>query len=38
MAHWIKADVVMTTGLMDKVCPPSTQFAVIISCYAEKNI
>ena len=29
LASWIKADVTMTTGLMDKVCPPSSQFA----CY-----
>ncbi len=33
LAPWIKADVVMTTGLMDKVCPPSTQFA----CYNKIN-
>lgn len=28
MAKWIKADVLMATGLSDNICPPSTQFAV----------
>lgn len=37
MAHWIKADVVMTTGLMDKVCPPSTQFAVYNKLLCRKK-
>ena len=37
MAHLIKADVTMTTGLMDKVCPPSTQFATYNKLVCEKN-
>ncbi len=37
MAHWIKADVVMTTGLMDKVCPPSTQFAIYNKLLCRKK-
>mgnify|MGYP002584729421 FL=1 len=37
MAHWIKADVVMITGLMDKVCPPSTQFAVYNKLLCRKK-
>lgn len=37
MADWIKADVTMTTGLMDKICPPSTQFACYNKIKSEKR-
>ena len=29
LAPWIKAEVLIGVGLMDNICPPSTQFAVI---------
>ena len=28
LAHRVKAEVIMATGLIDEICPPSTQFAV----------
>lgn len=37
MAHWIRADVTMTTGLMDKTCPPSTQFATYNKLVCRKR-
>ncbi|PRO65625.1 alpha/beta fold hydrolase [Alkalicoccus urumqiensis] len=38
LAPWIKGEVLMGTGLMDTICPPSTQFAVYNRIEAEKNI
>jgi len=37
LAHRIRARVLMTTGLMDTVCPPSTQFAAYNKIEAEKE-
>lgn len=34
----IKAKVLMSTGLMDTTCPPSTQFAAYNKITAEKNV
>ncbi len=38
LAHRIKADVTIVTGLMDDVCPPSTQFAVYNRIQSVKKI
>ena len=38
LAPRIKAKVVMTTGLMDTVCPPSTQFAMFNKIKSEKEV
>lgn len=38
LAHRIKADVTLATGLMDDVCPPSTQFAVYNKIQSEKRM
>jgi cephalosporin-C deacetylase len=38
LAPRIKARVMMTTGLMDKVCPPSTQFAAYNKIKSEKSM
>jgi cephalosporin-C deacetylase len=38
LAPRIKAEVLMFTGLMDTVCPPSTQFAVYNKITSKKNI
>lgn len=37
MTPWIKASVLMATGLMDTICPPSTQFAAFNRIQSEKN-
>lgn len=37
MAHRIKARVRMYTGLMDNICPPSTQFAAYNNILSEKD-
>ena len=37
LAPWIKAKVIMATGLMDKICPPSTQFACYNKITSEKK-
>lgn len=38
LAPRIKADVLMFTGLMDTVCPPSTQFAAYNRVTAKKDV
>ena len=38
LAPRIRAEVLMTTGLMDTVCPPSTQFAAYNKITAPKNV
>jgi cephalosporin-C deacetylase len=37
-AKWIKADVLFLTGLMDTVCPPSTQFAAYNRITSNKRM
>lgn len=38
LAHRIKAEVLMAVGLMDTICPPSTQFAAYNKITAPKNL
>jgi cephalosporin-C deacetylase len=38
LAGRIKAEVLMATGLMDKICPPSTQFAAYNKITARKQM
>jgi cephalosporin-C deacetylase len=38
MANRIKGEVLFFTGLMDKICPPSTQFAVYNRINSAKNM
>jgi cephalosporin-C deacetylase len=38
LATRIKADTVMLTGLMDEICPPSTQFAAYNAITAKKEM
>ena len=38
LAPRIEAEVMMTTGLMDEVCPPSTQFAAYNRIASEKSM
>ena len=38
LAPRIKAEVLMFTGLMDNICPPSTQFAVYNKIISKKSI
>lgn len=38
LAPRIKADVRMATGLMDNICPPSTQFAAFNKMTCKKNV
>jgi cephalosporin-C deacetylase len=38
LAKRIKAKVLMSTGLLDTICPPSTQFAAYNKITAEKSI
>ncbi|MGQ9524935.1 MAG: acetylxylan esterase [Armatimonadota bacterium] len=38
LAHRIQAEVLMFTGLMDTICPPSTQFAAYNKIRSKKNI
>lgn len=38
LSHRIKAEILMFTGLMDNICPPSTQFAMYNKIVAKKNI
>lgn len=38
LAHRIRAEVLMAVGLMDAVCPPSTQFAAYNKIQSEKNL
>jgi len=38
LAPRIKAEVLMFTGLMDTICPPSTQFAAYNKITAKKNV
>lgn len=38
MVHRIKADVLMISGLMDDVCPPSTQFAAYNKITSQKDM
>jgi cephalosporin-C deacetylase len=38
LAPRIKADVLMFTGLMDTICPPSTQFAAYNKITSKKNV
>jgi cephalosporin-C deacetylase len=37
LSHRIKAEVLMFTGLMDDICPPSTQFAAYNKMTCKKN-
>ena len=38
LAHRIEAEVLMPVGLMDTVCPPSTQFAAYNRIRSKKNM
>ncbi len=38
LASRIKAEVLMTTGLIDDICPPSTQFAAYNKITSKKNM
>ena len=38
LASRIRAEVLMGTGLMDRICPPSTQFAAYNRITSEKNV
>lgn len=38
LAHRIQAEVLMTVGLMDTICPPSTQFAAYNKIRAKKEM
>src|SRR5206468_7038726 len=38
LAHRIKAEVLMPIGLMDQVCPPSTQFAAFNKIRSKKQM
>ena len=38
IAHRTRAKVLMLTGLMDNICPPSTQFAAYNKLTCEKNM
>jgi cephalosporin-C deacetylase len=38
LAPWIKGEVLFFTGLMDTICPPSTQFAVYNKISSKKNM
>ncbi len=38
LARRIQAEVVMSTGLMDQVCPPSTQFAIYNKISSPKSL
>jgi len=38
LAHRIRAEVLMAVGLMDAVCPPSTQFAAYNKIQSPKNL
>ena len=37
MTKWIKAEVVLATGLMDTICPPSTQFSAYNKITSKKR-
>lgn len=38
MVHRIKAEVLMATGLLDTICPPSTQFAAYNKIASKKKV
>ncbi|MCE5198392.1 MAG: acetylxylan esterase [Armatimonadota bacterium] len=38
LAKRIKGDILMLTGLMDNICPPSTQFAIYNKITSKKNV
>ena len=38
LAHRIRAEVLMSVGLMDTICPPSTQFAAYNKISSPKNL
>lgn len=38
LVKWIRAKVLMATGLMDTICPPSTQFAAYNKITSEKSV
>ena len=38
LAHRIQAEVLMPVGLMDQVCPPSTQFAAFNKIRSKKQM
>jgi cephalosporin-C deacetylase len=38
LSHRIKADTLMFTGLMDNICPPSTQFAAYNKMTCKKDV
>lgn len=38
LAHRIRAEVMMFTGLMDTICPPSSQFAAYNKITSKKQV
>ena len=38
LAGWIRAEVQMTTGMMDTICPPSSQYAAYNKIISPKNL
>ena len=38
MTKWIRGTVLMATGLLDTICPPSTQFAAYNKITAPKSV
>lgn len=38
LAKWIKAEVLMVTGVMDTICPPSTQFVAFNRIQLKKRM
>ncbi|MDX9956844.1 MAG: acetylxylan esterase [Clostridia bacterium] len=38
LSRWIKGKTIMATGLMDTICPPSTQFAMYNKITSEKQL
>ena len=38
LSPWIQGEVLMAVGLMDEICPPSTQFAAYNKIEAKKSL
>jgi cephalosporin-C deacetylase len=38
LAPWIRGEVLVGTGLMDRICPPSTQFAAYNKINSKKRM
>jgi cephalosporin-C deacetylase len=38
LAPWVRAEVLMFTGLMDTICPPSSQFAAYNKITSKKDV